>query len=113
MQDHIKIRPADGTWVVRSGGAVIGESARALALHEGENPAVIYIPRDDLAMALLEPSEAKSHCPYKGEARYYTIIAKSGPIENAAWSYETPKEVARDIAGHLAFYPDKVAVEQL
>ncbi|MAQ86470.1 DUF427 domain-containing protein [Psychromarinibacter halotolerans] len=113
MTSHIKTRRATGTWVVRAGGAVLGESANAVELTEGDYPAVIYFPREDLAMAFLDPSETRSTCPYKGDATYYTIQAKSGPIPDAAWSYETPKEGLEAIAGHLAFYTDRVAVEQL
>ncbi|WP_425052619.1 DUF427 domain-containing protein [Psychromarinibacter sp. S121] len=113
MTSHIKTRKAPGTWVVRAGGAVLGETTNAVELTEGDYPAVIYFPREDLAMAFLEPSETRSTCPYKGDAVYYTIQAKSGPIPDAAWSYETPKEGLEAIAGHLAFYTDRVAVEQL
>ena len=113
MADHIKIRPATGTWVVRAAGAVIGESTDALELVEGDYPPVIYFPRSDLAMAFLEPTTASSTCPFKGDASYFTIVAKSGPIANAAWSYETPNADVAEIAGHIAFYTNKVAVEQV
>ena len=113
MADHIKVRPATGTWVVRAAGAELGESTQALEMVEGEYPAVIYFPRSDIAMAFLEPSETTSTCPYKGDARYYAIEAKSGTIADAAWSYENPKEAVKEIAGYLAFYSSKVAVEQV
>jgi uncharacterized protein (DUF427 family) len=113
MADHIKIRPATGTWVVRAGGAVIGESDRALELAEGDYTPVIYFPRDDIAMAFLEPSETASTCPHKGEARYFTIEVKSGPLKDAAWSYEAPRNAVADIAGYIAFYTSTVAVEQV
>lgn len=113
MGDHIKIRKAGGTWVVRAGGAVLGESKAALELSEGDYPPVIYFPRDDLAMALLEKSDTTSTCIYKGEATHYTIHAKSGPIKDAAWSYEAPKDKVAEIAGYMAFYPGKVTVEEV
>lgn len=113
MADHITIRPAGGTWVVRAGGAVLGESAGALELVEGDMNPVIYFPRDDIAMAFLDASETISTCPHKGDASYYHIEAKSGRIADAAWSYESPKPGMEQIAGYLAFYPAKVAVEQL
>lgn len=113
MPDYIRIRPATGTWVVRAAGAVIGESKNALELSEGDYPPVIYFPREDLAMAFLEPTDLKSTCPYKGEASYFTIEAKSGPIANAAWSYEAPLADAAGIKGYLAFYSNKVAVEEV
>ena len=113
MADHIKIRPANGTWVVRAGGAVLGESKNALELIEGDYPPVIYFPRDDLAMTFLDPSETNSTCPHKGEASYFSIAAKSGPIKNAAWSYEAPLDAVSQIKDHIAFYTDKVAVEEV
>lgn len=113
MADHIKVRPATGTWVVRAAGAVIGESTQALELIEGEYPPVIYYPRADLAMAFLEPTDLTSKCPHKGEASYFTIEAKSGPIPNAAWSYEAPYDAVAAIKDHIAFYSEKVAVEQV
>jgi uncharacterized protein (DUF427 family) len=113
MSDHISIRPATGTWVVRAGGAVLGESADALELIEGDNPPVIYFPRKDIATAFLEPSDTVSACPYKGQARYFGIMAKSGLIADAVWSYETPKDAVAPIAGYLAFYTSKVAIEEV
>jgi uncharacterized protein (DUF427 family) len=113
MADHIKIRPASGTWVVRAAGAVLGESTNALELIEGDYPPVIYFPRSDIAMAFLDASETTSSCPYKGVARYFSIVAKSGPIADAVWSYEDPKADVAEIMDYLAFYNSKVAVEQV
>lgn len=111
---RITIRKAKGTWSVRAGGAVIAESRNALELNEGDYPAVIYFPRDDIAMAFLDESDRTSHCPHKGDARYYSIITKSQTLANAAWSYEDPMPDVADITGHVAFYvSDTVAVEQL
>ena len=111
--DYITIRPAEGTWVVRAGGAVIGESTRALELREGSYDPVIYFPREDVAMAFLDPSDRTTTCPHKGEASYFTIVTKSTTLPDAVWSYENPKEGVEAIAGHLAFYPDRIAVEQV
>ena len=114
MADHIKIRPASGTWVVRAAGAVLAETRQALELTEGDYPPVIYFPRGDIAMAFLEPSSSSSHCPFKGDASYYSIIAKSGEIKDAAWSYESPKPGVDEIKDHIAFYKtEKVAVEEV
>ncbi|NCO85305.1 MAG: DUF427 domain-containing protein [Rhodobacterales bacterium] len=113
MSDYITIRPSHGHWVIRAGGAVLGETRAALELVEGHNPAVIYFPRSDVAMAFLEPSATRSTCPHKGEASYFSIIANSGAIKDAVWSYETPKPGVEAIAGYLAFYTNKVVVEQI
>lgn len=113
MAHHIHTRRAPGTWVIRAGGAVIGETKNAIELNEGGHDPVIYFPPADIAMAFLEPSTRTSQHPQKGEARYYAIAVKSGLIENAAWSYEAPPADIAEIAGHLAFHSDRVTVEQL
>ncbi len=114
MADHIKVRPARGTWTVRAGGAVLGESDRALELSEGTYPAVIYFPRDDIAMEFLDASETSTHCPHKGDASYFSIVTKSTVLADAAWSYEDPKSGVAEIKDHLAFYAsDTVTVEKL
>ena len=110
MADHIKIRQAPGTYVIRADGAVIGESSRALVMTEGSHPPVIYVPREDVAMALLDASDRHSTCPWKGEASYYSIVTGSQVLKDAVWSYETPIEGMGQIAGHLAFYTDRVKV---
>lgn len=114
MATHIKIRPAGGTWTVRAGGAVIGESVNALEVTEGERDPVIYFPRSDVAMAFLEPSESRTHCPHRGDASYFSVQTKSELIRDAAWSYETPPEAVGEIAEYLAFYgSDKVTIEEI
>lgn len=113
MSDHIKIRPAGGTWVIRAAGAVLGETSDALELIEGAYPPVIYFPRDDISMAFFEPSDTQSTCPHKGMATHYNLEAKSGTFKDAAWSYEDPKDTVAEIKGYLAFYTNIVAVEQL
>lgn len=114
MQKHITIRPAEGTWTVRAGGAVIGESSAALELTEGDYPPVIYFPRGDIAMAFLDATDHVTHCPHKGDASHFSIMSKSQTYKDAVWSYETPKDDVTEIAGHLAFYNrDGVTVEQV
>jgi len=114
MAEHIKIRKAEGTWVVRAGGAVLGESTQALELSEGSYAPVIYFPRGDIAMAFLEKTETSTTCPHKGAATYYSIVTKSTVLKDAAWSYEAPKDAVSAIAGHLAFnVSDTVTVERV
>ncbi|APX90572.1 hypothetical protein BV394_13300 [Brevirhabdus pacifica] len=112
--ENVSVHKASGKWVVRAGGAVIGESKNALELVEGDYPPVIYFPREDIAMAFLDPSDTRTTCPRKGEAKYFSIQTKSALIKDAAWSYEEPLDQVSPIKGHLAFYKsDKIAVEQL
>ncbi|MGC3936548.1 DUF427 domain-containing protein [Roseobacter sp. EG26] len=114
MADHITIRKADGTWSVRAGGAVLGETTEALELVEGDYPAVIYFPRDDIAMAFLDQTEKTSHCPHKGDATYFSVVTKSTTLADVAWSYENPKDGVARIKDHLAFYTNgDVTVEEI
>jgi uncharacterized protein (DUF427 family) len=113
MADHIKVRNASGKWVVRAGGAIVGETANALELSEGDAPPVIYFPREDIGMAFLEKSDSGTKCPYKGQATYYSISTSAGDIPDAAWSFEDPPEGVARIKGHIAFHSDKVTVEEL
>ena len=103
--DHpITITPTAGRVVVKAGGKVIADSRRALTLLEGSYPPVQYIPREDAQMGALVRSAQQTQCPYKGDASSYGI----GHDGNVVWSYEQPFPAVAAIAGHLAFYPNKV-----
>lgn len=107
--DHpISIEPYEGRVTVRAGGQVIAQSHRALLLREASYPPVFYLPRADAAMALLEPTDHHTTCPYKGVADYFTIAVEGGRRENAVWSYPQPFDAVAAIREHLAFYPDRV-----
>ena len=107
--DHpIAIAPHEGHVRVTFGGATIADTRRALALSEAGYPAVFYVPRDDADMSLLKPSAHKTHCPYKGDASYFSIQTNGRSAENAVWSYEQPYPAVKAIKDHLAFYRDRV-----
>jgi uncharacterized protein (DUF427 family) len=87
---------------------------RALSLTEASYAPVMYIPREDVDLATLERTSHKTHCPYKGDASYYSIRTDDRSSQNAIWSYERPIEAVAAIAGYMAFYPDRVdSLEQL
>lgn len=95
--------------VVRSGGAVVAETERPLVVDEQDHGLVVYFPRDDVRMDLLEPTDTVTWCPFKGRARHWRIAGGGG--SDVAWSYEEPyPEVAR-IGSYVAFYQDRVTVE--
>jgi uncharacterized protein (DUF427 family) len=98
---------------VSVGGVVIAETSNALKLKEASYPAVNYLPREDTNMALLARTERVTHCPYKGDASYFNIVADGKTVENAIWTYETPFPAMTEITGRLAFYPDKVKIEEV
>ncbi|MBP1849347.1 DUF427 domain-containing protein [Rhizobium halophytocola] len=107
----ITVDPCSSAVVVRSGPVRIAETTGALTLSEAHYPPVRYIPRRDVDMSLLESSEHRTYCPYKGEARYYSLPALGDRGVNCVWSYEMPFEAVSEIAGYLAFYPDRVSIE--
>jgi uncharacterized protein (DUF427 family) len=107
-QHHIKIDTTSQRVRVRAGGAVIADTRDALEMKEGSYPAVYYIPRKDVKMDRLARTSHSTHCPFKGDASYFSL--KGGP-ENAVWSYETPYDEMTAIKGYLAFYPNKVTIE--
>jgi uncharacterized protein (DUF427 family) len=107
--DHpITIAPTPQRVRIRLGGEVVAETSRALTLQEASYPPVQYIPREDARMDLLSRTPRSTHCPYKGDASYYSIAAGGRQAENAVWSYESPYPAMAQIAGYLAFYPDRV-----
>jgi len=94
--------------IITLGEKEIANTAAALVLREANYPAVQYIPRADIDMSALERTDHGSHCPYKGDASYFSVAAGGKRSVNAAWSYETPYDAVSQISGHLAFYPDRV-----
>jgi uncharacterized protein (DUF427 family) len=109
---RIATRPAGMRVRVTFKGEVIADSQGAIALEEAMRPGgstvapvVYYIPRKDVKMDRLVPSSHRTHCPFKGDASYFSL--KNGP-ENAVWSYEQPYDEMSVIKDLLAFYPDKV-----
>jgi uncharacterized protein (DUF427 family) len=110
MAGHITITPVKERVTVAVGSTVLGSSERALELREGSYPPVIYVPREDIDMDRLARTDHATSCPWKGKASYYSIKGDFGMLANAVWSYEDPKADVTGIAGHLAFYPDRVTV---
>jgi uncharacterized protein (DUF427 family) len=107
--DHpITVQPNPRRVRVVFNGKVVADTSRALSLEEANYPAVLYVPREDADMSAFVPTQHQTHCPYKGDASYFTLEANGKTAENAVWSYETPFPAVATIADHLAFYPDRV-----
>ena len=106
----ITTKPAGVRMRVTFKGEVIADTKDAIALEEAMSgstvaPVVYYIPRKDVKMDRLVRTGHRTHCPFKGDASYFSL--KNGP-ENAVWSYEQPYDEMSVIKDRLAFYPDKV-----
>jgi uncharacterized protein (DUF427 family) len=107
MKRRIETRPAGVRVRVTFNGEVIADSRDAILLEESRYAPVYYIPRKDVKMERLVRSDNRTHCPFKGDASYFSF--KGGP-ENAVWSYEQPYDDMSVIKDLLAFYPDKVEI---
>lgn len=111
--DHpITIAPNPRRVVVSYEGEVIADTRSALTLREASYAPVQYIPRGDVHMARLMRSAHATYCPYKGECAYYDLPGDGPKAANAVWTYEAPYPAVGEIAGALAFYPDRVTIEE-
>jgi uncharacterized protein (DUF427 family) len=107
--DHpISIERNPARVTVTACGRVIADTSAALTLREASLQPVQYIPRSDVNMVLLERSEHRTYCPYKGECTYYHIRLGDRQIPNAVWTYEDTYSAVAVIKEHLAFYPDRI-----
>jgi uncharacterized protein (DUF427 family) len=98
--------------VVKVGDSVVADTRETLTLREANYPAVQYIPRKDVNMSLLARSDHASYCPFKGDANYFSLKPLGDDGANAVWTYEAPYPAVAAIAGHVAFYPDRVTITQ-
>jgi uncharacterized protein (DUF427 family) len=109
--DHpITVTPADVRVVVSAGGKVVADTSKALVLREASYPPAYYLPLEDVDPEVLRPSQTQTYCPYKGDASYYSVAGPDGEITDAIWTYADPYPAVSEIAGHVAFYPDRVEI---
>jgi uncharacterized protein (DUF427 family) len=111
--DHpITIEPNPGRVIVSLDGQQVADTREALTLSEaGYNP-VQYIPLGDVHMALLTPSDHESYCPFKGDASYYSIPSAGERGLNVVWEYREPYDAVAQIRGRVAFYADRVDIDE-
>ncbi len=108
----ITVTPTGKHVTVTVNGVVVADTDNSLTLQEASYPAVQYIPMQDVAQNVLKPSSTTTYCPFKGDASYYSVesTASGSVVEDVIWTYEQPYPAVADIAGHVAFYPDKAEV---
>jgi uncharacterized protein (DUF427 family) len=104
----ITVEPHKGVVTVRSGDRVVASSTNAKLLTEAPYPPVLYVPFSDVDFGALEKTATTTHCPYKGDASYWSV---RGGAKDAMWAYETPFDEMSEIKDHGAFYPDRVTIE--
>jgi uncharacterized protein (DUF427 family) len=91
-------------------GVTIAESASPRLLFESGLPVRYYLPKPHVRMDLLTPTATVSHCPYKGQAEYWSVRAGNAVHEDLAWSYRTPLPESERVAGLVCFYDEKVDI---
>jgi uncharacterized protein (DUF427 family) len=104
----IEIEPSAKRFRVFLGDALIADTVDARLLRETGHQPVLYFPQADVAMERLARTAHATHCPYKGDASYWTVSAGGRTAENAAWAYLDPIPAAAEIAGRVAFYWNKM-----
>ncbi|WP_459203756.1 DUF427 domain-containing protein [Ralstonia pseudosolanacearum] len=108
----ITVAPNPRRVTVVFNGYTIADTRQARTLREASLAPVQYIPRDDVQMNHLERTHHHTHCPYKGDAAYYTIVTGDTRAENAVWTYEHTLPVAHEVERFLAFYPNQVTITE-
>jgi uncharacterized protein (DUF427 family) len=89
-------------------GMTIAESGSPRLLFETGLPVRYYLPKTHVRMDLLAPTDSVTHCPYKGQAGYWSVRAGENVPEDLAWSYPAPLPEAQKIAGLVSFYNERV-----
>jgi uncharacterized protein (DUF427 family) len=88
----------------------VAESSRPTLLFETGLPARYYLPKPDVRMDMLTPTDTVTQCPYKGTARFWSVRIGDTTLNDIAWSYPTPLPESIKVAGLVAFYNEKVDI---
>lgn len=89
-------------------GVVIADSVHVKVMEETRLPPVYYFPATDVRMDLMQRTDHRTYCPFKGNASYWTLRVNERVLENVAWGYEDAQSEADGIRGHVAFYADRL-----
>ena len=100
-----KAEPTGAHLSVIFAGQIIAETRRGVRTLETSHPPTYYFPPDDVATERLQPGGHRSHCEWKGEARYFDLRVAGHRAANAAWTYPAPTPAFEILSGYIAFYP--------
>ena len=90
------------------GGETLVDTQRAMLLHESNILPAVYVPVEDVRFDVLHKTGHSTHCPFKGDASYWTITVGDRTSENAIWGYEDPVDGAPWLEGYVAMYWDRL-----
>ncbi|HEY4201020.1 MAG TPA: DUF427 domain-containing protein [Devosiaceae bacterium] len=112
VDKDIKITASTGRVRVHFNNRIIADTVRALDLDEPGAPLRIYVPLEDVMPEVLAESTHHTHCPYKGEASYYSLQAPDEKAANAVWYYADPCPLVEAIRGHVAFWGNQIRYQR-
>jgi class 3 adenylate cyclase/uncharacterized protein (DUF427 family) len=104
----IDIEPCDRHIKVIFNGETVADSSNALILRETRLEPTYYLPRADVRMDWMQQTDYFTHCPFKGNASYWTLTVGGETAENVLWGYEDPLPEAAPLKGYVAFYRDRM-----
>ena len=107
---RVDVLPSSRHIEVRIDGATVADSTHARLLFETGLPVRYYLPKTDVRMDLLTPTETQTHCPYKGTAQYWSVRVGETVHNDIVWGYRTPLPESAGIAGLVSFYNEKVDI---
>lgn len=107
---RIDIVPSSRRVRVEIEGVTVADTTNASFLFETGLPTRYYIPKTDVRMNLLTPTDLATACPYKGTARYWSATIDGETHDNIVWGYDSPLPESQKVAGLVAFYNEKVDV---
>jgi uncharacterized protein (DUF427 family)/class 3 adenylate cyclase len=105
---QLRFEPSLSRVKVVFNGTTVADTTRALVALETRLPPATYLPREDVRMDLMERTDYHTHCPFKGNASYWTLRVGEARAENAVWAYEDPLPEAEPLRGHVAFYRNRM-----
>ena len=105
---RVDILPSSRHIRIEVDGVTIAESSKPMLLFETGLPVRYYLPKTHVHIDLLTPTESESHCPYKGQAEYWSVHTGETVHRDLAWSYRMPLPESVRIAGLISFYNEKV-----
>jgi len=94
--------------VIRCGGMLVAQTRRPMRVLETSHPPTYYVPREDVELSMLEVTNRRTWCEWKGQASYADLVVAARRIPGACWWYDHPTAGFAELAGAVAFYPEHV-----
>ena len=107
---RIDILPSSRRVRVEIDGVTVADTSNASFLFETGLPVRYYMPKTDVRMEMMRPTDTETHCPYKGTARYWSAEINGKTYEDILWGYDSPLPESQKVLGQVSFYNEKVDI---